>query len=270
MTADGAAPHVDVAMYVLGKLEPDEAAAFQAHLAACAACRQDLADLEGLPTLLDQAVPTLPDPPEQLRDRTLSAVRQAAATQGIAPRPLQLQPAEQAPSTGVVPTAPQPGAGAATGTVTPLRRRARRQWVALGAVAAAVLALAVLVPTTFLARQPGPTTVALAAPANGQARGQIRVVPVEGGRVLNVTIDRLPPPPDGSLYSLWAVAEDDTPQAPNRVPLQTFATDAAGTVRFQIFTAVPADPFSRFDITLEPQNGDPARDGPEVLVGRSA
>ena len=70
-------PHVEVAAYVLGKLEADEAAAFETHLAGCADCQRQ-AELRGLPELLATATPAIPVP-DALRDRTLVAVRQAAA-----------------------------------------------------------------------------------------------------------------------------------------------------------------------------------------------
>ncbi|WP_120519540.1 anti-sigma factor family protein [Arthrobacter celericrescens] len=51
--------HTLLGAYLLGGLEPAEALAFEEHLAGCAACRRELAELESLPALLD-AVP-VPD-----------------------------------------------------------------------------------------------------------------------------------------------------------------------------------------------------------------
>ncbi|NYD77465.1 anti-sigma factor family protein [Arthrobacter cupressi] len=51
--------HKLLGAYLLGGLEPAEALAFEEHLAGCAACRRELAELESLPALLD-AVP-VPD-----------------------------------------------------------------------------------------------------------------------------------------------------------------------------------------------------------------
>jgi hypothetical protein len=51
--------HALLGAYLLGGLEPAEALAFEQHLAGCAACRRELAELESLPALLD-AVP-VPD-----------------------------------------------------------------------------------------------------------------------------------------------------------------------------------------------------------------
>ena len=54
-------PHVEVAAYVLGKLEADEAA-FETHLAGCADCQRQAAELRGLPELLATATPAIPVP----------------------------------------------------------------------------------------------------------------------------------------------------------------------------------------------------------------
>jgi anti-sigma factor RsiW len=72
-----AGPHVEVAAYVLGKLEAAEAEAFAAHLSGCAECRRQVEQLRGLPKLLAGAAAATPLP-EGLRGRTLAAVRQAA------------------------------------------------------------------------------------------------------------------------------------------------------------------------------------------------
>ena len=76
--SEPAVPHVEVATYVLGKLEPNEADAFAAHLSTCANCRHQIEKLRGLPELLARAAPATPLP-EGLRGRTLAAVLQAAA-----------------------------------------------------------------------------------------------------------------------------------------------------------------------------------------------
>jgi anti-sigma-K factor RskA len=75
---DHLAPHPDLAGYVLGALDPEEAEAFERHLADCDACRAEVAELRGLPGLLDQAAPAVEVPPG-LRERTFAAVERAAA-----------------------------------------------------------------------------------------------------------------------------------------------------------------------------------------------
>jgi anti-sigma-K factor RskA len=75
---DHLAPHPDLAGYVLGALDPDEAEAFERHLAGCDACRAEVAELRGLPELLDRAAPEVEVPPG-LRERTFAAVERSAA-----------------------------------------------------------------------------------------------------------------------------------------------------------------------------------------------
>lgn len=62
---------------MLGGLEPDAAAAFGLHLAECAVCAADVAQLQDLPVELAHAAPRVLLPPE-LEARTLGAVRRAA------------------------------------------------------------------------------------------------------------------------------------------------------------------------------------------------
>jgi anti-sigma factor RsiW len=76
--SEPADPHVEVAIYLLGTLELNEADAFAAHLSTCANCRHQVGELRGVPDLLARAAPATP-PPEGLRRRTLAAVRHAAA-----------------------------------------------------------------------------------------------------------------------------------------------------------------------------------------------
>lgn len=68
--------------YVLGALDPTERAEVEAHLAQCAACREELAELAGLPGLLgrlsaEEASATAPAPSATLLERLL--VRMHAA-----------------------------------------------------------------------------------------------------------------------------------------------------------------------------------------------
>lgn len=73
-------PHPDLAGWVLGACEPEEAEAFEAHLPECEECQAELKELEGLPAKLAEAAPPVELPPA-LEARTLGAVRLAAARQ---------------------------------------------------------------------------------------------------------------------------------------------------------------------------------------------
>jgi anti-sigma-K factor RskA len=72
-------PHPDLAGYVLGALDPGEAAAFEQHLAGCDICRAEVDELRGLPELMQRAAPPVEVPPG-LRERTFAAVERAAGS----------------------------------------------------------------------------------------------------------------------------------------------------------------------------------------------
>jgi anti-sigma-K factor RskA len=251
--SEPASPHVEVATYLLGKLEADEAAAFEAHLAGCRDCRRQLEEFRSLPELLAAATPAIPLP-DALRDRTLAAVRQAAGRAEAVPTAEAAAPAAEA----AAPTVEAPA---------PVRRSWwRRRWLVV-AVAAAALVAALAVPGALLVRGGDEVTrLTLVAAEEGGGRGQVTVTQTAAGRTFDVRIQGLRPPPPGSLYELWAVHPDDTLERPQRVSLATFTTGADGSARLTAFTAAPADRFPVVGVTLEPVDGNPARTGPRILV----
>ena len=76
----------DLAVYVLGALERDEAADFERHLEGCERCREEM-------TWLEPAVHTLPEaverqePPRQLRAALMAEVREDAREAAARPSP---------------------------------------------------------------------------------------------------------------------------------------------------------------------------------------
>jgi anti-sigma-K factor RskA len=259
---DNAAPHVEVAGYVLGKLDDDELVAFEAHLAQCAACRQELEELRGLPELLARAAPPV-RLPVTLRARTLAAVREAAeeaADPGEAAGELLSPGLRPAPELVRPPLAP---------AEPPRRRRSRlaaigrRPWLAVAVAAALVVLLSI--PASLILNRPATSELALVAADGGTAKGRVLVTRTSGGRTLDVRIQRLRPPRAGHLYELWAVGTADSPQRPQRVSLGTFTVPASGKVRLRAFTAAPESVYPKVGVTEEPDNGNPAREGPVVL-----
>jgi anti-sigma-K factor RskA len=259
---DNAAPHVEVAGYALGKLDDDETVAFEAHLAECDDCRRELEELRGLPELLARAAPPV-QVPETLRVRTLTAVRDAAEEaaaagelppQGLRPAPeLVPAPAQEAP-VELERRRRMPARLAALG---------RRPWLAAAVAAALVVLLSV--PATLLLNRPATTELALVAAQGGTAKGRVLVTRTSGGRQFDVRIEGLRPPQAGKLYELWAVGAADTRDRPQRVSLGTFTVPVSGKVRLRAFTAAPESIYAKVGVTEEPDNGNPAREGPVVL-----
>jgi anti-sigma-K factor RskA len=259
---DNGVPHVEVAGYAFGKLDEDETVSFEAHLAECAECRHELEELRGLPELLGRAAPPVRVPSE-LRGRTLAAVRQAAEDAAVAGELPEQPPSRPA----LVPAPSEAATAAAARRPGPVSGRlialSRRPFLAAAVAAALVVLLAI--PASMFLNRPATTELALVSPTGGPASGTVRVTQTDHGRDFDVRIQGLKPPGEGKLYELWAVGAADTPDHPQRVSLGTFTVPASGKVRLQAFTAASASVFARVGVTEEPQNGNPAKEGPAVL-----
>lgn len=364
MADPGFTPHYDVAGYVLGTLTPAETATFEAHLAGCAACRSEVAELGPLPSLLRSAASA---PAPAVRRRTFDAIaaasRPSAGAGGPDAGPVAGGPARGAGSgpgaagplagpgsgfvgpsgvagpafgsgpgagtggpSGVVPFGPgpvgrgaSPGRGAGPGggpvatpparpgapsvggglsvgggpapwdaatpqsglpagsqagppaglpsNVTPLRPRRPRAVRWLAATAAALLVVAAVgIGAVMLNRDSGGTVIALAAADVGSGSGTAVVSQVDGGRRIELTVSGLPANPPGTYYECWFVGPGDTEQQPNRVSAGTFTVGADGTATVTMVSAADATLFPKMGVTLEPDDGNPARTGPKYLV----
>ena len=67
--------HSNLGAYVLGALEPEEAAEVRRHLTFCSSCQNELEELEKINQPL-KAAPPLADPPDYLKDEILSHMRE--------------------------------------------------------------------------------------------------------------------------------------------------------------------------------------------------
>lgn len=160
-------PHHLLGAYVLGGLDPDDLALFEAHLQHCGACRKELAELEKVPMLLD----SLPIP---------DAVA-LTAVPGV--------------SDGADANAP----ARLFDELARRRRTLRRRWAALaGAVAAACLAVGLAVGS-LLARPPQPDATYSVA-SGGGLQVNIDMARKTWGTELAVSGSSLPA--EGTL-SLW-------------------------------------------------------------------
>jgi anti-sigma factor RsiW len=174
--------HALTAGYALDALDPEDRRAYEAHLGACADCREELGRMWQTSEALAVAA-SGPEPPAALRERILAAAR----------------------------AEPQ--------VVVPIDPRRSRATPVLGAVAAvaAVVALAVGLWATQLSGDLDETRSALereqanaAVLADPAARtvalqaGDGRLVVAEDGRAVLV-LDGLDPAPAGMTYEAWIV-----------------------------------------------------------------
>lgn len=204
------------------------------------------------------ATTTEPLPPASLRTGVLEAIRAEAAGRAIAPE------------------AAATSAGPAIAAAGQSRWRSRRPFAAVvAAVAFAVAALFTLTPG-------GGGSVAFAtelipapnSPSPG-ATGTAQLVRTKGGGwVMRLKVKGLAPNPTGSVYQCWYVGTADGTAADgtekqDRISVGTFRTKD-GSIVVEWPTAADPKRYPKVGITLEPNDGNPLRSGPKVLVGATS
>ncbi len=162
----------EAAPYVLGALTEDEHAAFLVHLESCAICRDEVAALQGIASVLPAAVPQL-SAPEDLKRRVMGTVHSEAALRRAGAR---AEPPRR-------------------------ERRRRSSWgwrgalAPLGGLAVAVLAVVLLTS----GGSPGRSRV---------IRAQVTVprasvlVNISGGHA-ELDVARMPQSPPNHVYEVW-------------------------------------------------------------------
>jgi hypothetical protein len=94
----------DLELYALGALRPVEADRVAAHLATCPACREQLAEIATVVSVLPDMV-ALREPPARLRERILAAASAELAPPAARPRPWSIGPVRGRLVIGVLATA---------------------------------------------------------------------------------------------------------------------------------------------------------------------
>lgn len=200
MSAEHDALRLVLGGYVLGTLPPAEMEQARAHLAGCAECRAEHAQLAGLPALLatvtaaEAAGQTVPAADEDLVDRLVA--RAAESAQGSSPARPTVPAVPQVPQTGVLERLLQQAAA-----------RRRRTWrLQLAGAAASLTFIAAAAGGTWLATvgsvgsqatQPGPSaptawrTFSGSDPATG-VTASVKVSPSVWGSVLQVSAKGAP------------------------------------------------------------------------------
>ena len=254
----------DFELYALGTLEAEEKAALEAHLGACAECRERIEAARGRVALLALAAPPAA-PPQPARERLL--------------REFGAEHARRLAST-------------AEGA-----RRRRQAWAPLWAVAWLVLLAAAawlalenhrlfrdLAELERTGQQQRAAQEALEA-QSARSRAALDVLtapetlqiellpassrPIPHGKafynpskgLLFYAAD-LPPLPRNRAYQLWLVPSQGQP-----VSAGLFNTDARGNGQLILPSLPPGLAAKAFAVTVEPAGGVPQPTGPKVLIG---
>jgi hypothetical protein len=230
--------HPDVAGWVLGALDPADAAAFETHLGSCADCRAAVADFEPVARSLRLAAPAV-EPPADLQARTIAAVQQAIMA---AARP------EQAPE--------------------PARRRWQLHWKSrftplfTAVAAAAVTAAAFVGVQLFAFAAPAVAATYVLSPQPGQAgSATATATDLAGGYEIKLTARGLPKLGPGEFFECWYADP-----ASGHQDLITGGTFSGRDGTFTMWTAAEPGTFRVMEITEE-KAGAGGQPGQVILSG---
>jgi hypothetical protein len=261
--------------FVLGALEPAEAAAVREHLATCPSPHPEFAALGGVVPALAESVMASPvEPPASLRDRVMAAAAADLAERtGAAARPEAVAPARLS----VEPPRPEPLAFHAAEERAARRSGARPlEWALRIAAGVAIVALAgwnvllqnqlgaarayddAVASVVRAAGEPGSKTVILTPTEGEDARG-LAAVRADGSVLL--ALRDLAATSGSQVYETWVIVGEAAP-----VAVGSFRVGADGT---GTFTTRPADApqGAVIALSLEPNAGATAPTGPIVATG---
>ena len=269
MTDRNHIPQEDLALYAMQTLSPEESAAVRTHLATCALCRDELAELSGDLALVALSVEQHPVP-EGARQRFLDRV--AASSLAASQKATDVQPGpwmrEQPP-------------------------RAPMVWLPWAAVAALVIAVVFLgvknnslhqqlrVQSSLMEQLVTKTSHAqqvlevLTAPSAQRATLTTSKTPVSPtGRAIYLAdrgalifqANNLAPLPEDKTYELWVVPAN----GPAPVPAGLFRPDATGTASVVLPPLPKGVAAKAFAITIEKAEGSDTPTAPIILSGAAS
>jgi anti-sigma-K factor RskA len=226
------------ALYVLGLLDADEAAAFESELNANAELRDVARELREAAGVVALAAPPQ-TPPASLRQRIMRDI-------AIEPKRVVPMPTRRA-SVGWIPWAIAAGLAVFCGLLVLDHVRLERQL-------ADIRATDPLMQTTFF-------TLAPSSPAPPDAKATVAWQPGHQSGVIRIT--NLPAPQPGKDYQLWAVdAEHKDP-----ISAGVIRVDKNGVAQIRFKPVEKAEHVKAFAISLEREGGVPKKEGPILLVG---
>ena len=230
-------PHADTAaVYLLGALSDAERRDFERHLAGCAGCREDVAELRVVADVLPLAVTPVP-PPASLRDRVMATVRAEAdvlsAAGAGADRPAASSRRRFAPSFG-----------------RPLSLAAAAVALLLGIALGFGIGMATDDERTRTQTVVEVRTVQATVTADVAPRGTAVVVVRNG--VATLRVRGLPVPPDGKVYEVWLLRRGAAAPSPTDA-LFSVSTQGSGRVALPSVRGV-----EQVLVTAEPAGGSQA------------
>jgi anti-sigma-K factor RskA len=259
--------------YAVDALDDAERASFEQHLAACADCRAEVAELSA--TAHSLGALTEATPPASLRSSVLSGIARVRPLPPLheddeKPARVVTAPAADTPAVRLDDALTATPGGAASGSagptsteisgepepdtnVVPIRRR-RTAWFA-AAAAAAVVAIGGVAWSPWSDDSSSTSPMAQVVAASDA----MRMTSAKGGMTAEVAYSRqlgkaaidvtgLPPAPDGKTYQLWYVGAGGTITSAG-----LFGVDAEGNG--QALLAGQAAPTDKVAVSVEPAGG---------------
>ena len=233
--------HPDLTAFVLGGLDPEDAAETRLHLTSCPRCRNEFEGLRKVDRAL-QAAPPPVDPPGHLKDEILTRLR--------AERESRTEYEE--------PGKPSTSSGGRTGFL------GRRLYL-LSGVAAAVVAVVVFGIFLGLARSEAPVATVALVPTPEESVGlhgywgvaEIQPQPSDNQRV-ELRLNNFDEPEPDRYYELWFVSGD------RRISAGSFTSVGRGQTR--VWLNAPPEARSFDTILITEERLDERASGTEVAL----
>ena len=255
--ATHALDHPEAAGYALGSLDPDDAAAFEEHLAGCEPCQAEMARLLPVAKSLSLAAPAA-KPPADLELKVVAAVQYAVMAESAC------EPGDPAPAFAVA-TQDEPKARPAA--------KASRWWhfhwtspLYAALAAAAVTAAVFLGATLFQAAPALAATIKLSPQPGFTGSGLATVHRHHGGFEISLTVTGLRITNSGQFYECWYAGPGNRPSHPELITAGTFIVARPGSQTLSMWSAADPAKFKVMQITLE-RPGDAGQHGQVILSG---